>query len=111
MVVTWRAAALAAAGIPFVGLVMPSWGGIGLVLLVLVLICLVDVLLAGSPRKVQLSRDGDTSVRLGQQASVSLLVGNPGRPVHGWIRDAWPPSAGVSSPGSDWTCRAASAAG
>jgi uncharacterized protein (DUF58 family) len=95
MVLTWRAAALAAAGIPFVGLVMPSWAGIGLVLLVLVLVCVVDMLLAGSPRKLQLSRDGDTSVRLGQEARVTLLVGNPGRPVRGWIRDAWPPSAGV----------------
>jgi uncharacterized protein (DUF58 family) len=58
-------------------------------------VCLVDLLLAGSPRRLQLSRDGDTAVRLGQPAAVTLLVANPGRRVRGLLRDAWPPSAGV----------------
>jgi uncharacterized protein (DUF58 family) len=98
MVITWRAAALTAAGVPFVGFVMPSWAGIGLVLLVVLAICLVDVVLAGSSRKLVLSRDGDTSVRLGNTATVHLTVANPGRRVRGMLRDAWPPSAGVVQP-------------
>ncbi|MGH3460517.1 MAG: DUF58 domain-containing protein [Kribbellaceae bacterium] len=98
MVITWRAALLAALGVPFVGFVMPSWGGIGVVLLVLLAVCLIDVALAGSPRKLVLTRDGDTSVRLGGTASVELMVANPGRRVRGVLRDAWPPSAGVHEP-------------
>ncbi|HZO64136.1 MAG TPA: DUF58 domain-containing protein [Kribbellaceae bacterium] len=98
MVITWRAALLAALGVPFVGFVMPSWGGIGVVLLVLLAVCLIDVALAGSPRKLVLTRDGDTSVRLGGTASVELMVANPGRRVRGVLRDAWPPSAGVHDP-------------
>lgn len=95
MVVTGRAAIVALVGVPFVAFVMPSWSGVGVVLALLLLLVLVDVLLAGSPRKLQLSREGDTSVRLGHQATVTLLVGNPGRRVRGQLRDAWPPSAGV----------------
>jgi len=98
VVITWRAALLAALGVPFVGFVMPSWGGIGVVLLVLLAVCLIDVALAGSPRKLVLTRDGDTSVRLGGTASVELMVANPGRRVRGVLRDAWPPSAGVHDP-------------
>lgn len=98
MVITWRAALLTALGVPFVALVMPSWGGIGLVLLVVLAVCLTDVVLAGSPRKLVLTRDGDTSVRLGSTATTELMVANPGRKVRGMLRDAWPPSAGVVQP-------------
>jgi uncharacterized protein (DUF58 family) len=98
VVITWRAAALTALGVPFVGFVMPSWGGIGLVLLVVLVVCLTDVALAGSPRRLVLTRDGDTSVRLGGTAVTELLVANPGRRVRGMLRDAWPPSAGVVEP-------------
>jgi len=95
MVVTGRAALIASLGVPFVALAMPSWVGIGVVLAVLVLLVVTDIVLAGSPRKLRFTRDGDTSVRLGQQATITLLVANPGRRVRGWLRDAWPPSAGV----------------
>jgi len=95
MVVTGRAALIASLGVPFVALAMPSWAGIGVVLAVLVLLVVTDIVLAGSPRKLRFTRDGDTSVRLGQQATITLLVANPGRRVRGWLRDAWPPSAGV----------------
>jgi uncharacterized protein (DUF58 family) len=98
MVVTGRAAVLAGLGVLFVALVMPRWAGVGLVVLVVLVLCLVDVVAAGSPRRLQLSRDGDTAVRLGEQAVVTLLVANPGRRVRGWLRDAWPPSAGVQGP-------------
>lgn len=57
----------------------------------------VDLALAGSVRGLLLTRTGDTRVRLGEPAEVNLLVTNPGRrTVHGRIRDAWPPSAGVT---------------
>jgi len=98
MVVSGRAGLLAGLGVLFVALLMPSWAGVGLVVAVVLLVCLVDLVLAGSPRRLQLSRDGDTAVRLGQQATVTLLVANPGRRVKGWLRDAWPPSAGVLDP-------------
>jgi uncharacterized protein (DUF58 family) len=52
------------------------------------------MVLAGSVRTLQLSRSGDTSVRLGEQAHVTLTVGNPGRrPLQAHLRDAWPPSS------------------
>ena len=98
MVVTGRAGALASVGVLFVALLMPRWGGVGLVVAAVLLVCLVDLLLAGSPRRLQLTREGDTAVRLGEQAVVTLLVANPGRRVRGLLRDAWPPSAGVQDP-------------
>ncbi|HYN75600.1 MAG TPA: DUF58 domain-containing protein [Candidatus Limnocylindria bacterium] len=62
----------------------------------LVAAVLLDLALAGSVRALQLTRAGDTRVRLGEAATVDLLVSNPGRrPVRGRLRDAWPPSAGV----------------
>jgi uncharacterized protein (DUF58 family) len=98
MVVTGRAGLLAGLGVLFVALAMPSWSGVGVVVAVVVVVCLVDLLLAGSPRRLQLSREGDTAVRPGQPAAVSMLVANPGRRVRGLLRDAWPPSAGVQDP-------------
>ncbi|MET9268633.1 DUF58 domain-containing protein [Kribbella sp. NPDC003557] len=95
MVLTGRAGVLAAAGVVFVALVMPSWGGIGVVVAAVLVVCLVDILLTGSPRRLQFEREGDNAVRLGEQAAVNLLITNPGRRVRGLLRDAWPPSAGV----------------
>jgi len=57
-----------------------------------------DVLLAGSVRSLTFSRIGDTNVRLGEPASVTLTLTNPSaRVVRGRLRDAWPPSAGAVS--------------
>jgi uncharacterized protein (DUF58 family) len=57
---------------------------------------LLDLALAGSVRGLLFSRTGDTRVRLGEPATVDLLVTNPGRrAVRGRVRDAWPPSAGA----------------
>jgi len=59
-------------------------------------ICL-DLALAGNIRALRFHRSGDTSVRLGEQAQVSLIVENlGGRALKGRIRDAWPPSAGAA---------------
>ncbi|WP_433166569.1 DUF58 domain-containing protein [Kribbella sp. CA-247076] len=98
MVLTGRAGLLAAVGVVFVALVLPSWAGVGVVVAAVMVVCLGDVLLAGSPRRLQLSREGDNAVRLGEPAVVQLLVANPGRRVKGLLRDAWPPSAGVQDP-------------
>lgn len=96
MALTGRAFLLAVAGVPVVGILLPSWLGILVWLLVLVVAVSVDVLLAGAVRRLEFSRSGDTSVRLGESATVRLTMVNPGpRPVRGVLRDAWPPSAGV----------------
>ncbi|GAA4549413.1 DUF58 domain-containing protein [Amycolatopsis samaneae] len=96
MAVSGRLGALALFAALVVGLLVPSGTGLlvaGAVLLVLVL---ADLALAGSVRRLTFTRSGDTSVRLGEPASVELLVANPGRRrVRGVLRDAWPPSAGA----------------
>jgi uncharacterized protein (DUF58 family) len=97
MALTGRAVALAFAAVLLV-LVVPADGAtVGWVLLALVVAVVVDVARAASPRAVALSRDGATSTRLGEVADVRLTVHNTtGRPLRGWIRDAWPPSAGAA---------------
>ncbi|MFD1931700.1 DUF58 domain-containing protein [Nonomuraea mangrovi] len=58
----------------------------------------VDLLFAGAVRPLRFTRSGDTTVRLGQTATVSLVVENPGpRRVRGLLRDAWQPSAGLAA--------------
>lgn len=53
-----------------------------------------DVVLAGSPRALRLTRGGPTSARLGQPVAVELTVENGGRArFRGMVRDAWAPSA------------------
>lgn len=53
-----------------------------------------DVVLAGSPRRLALSRGGPTSARLGQPVTAELTVHNTGRArFRGVVRDAWAPSA------------------
>lgn len=54
----------------------------------------VDVVLAGSPRALALTRGGQTSARLGQPVAAVLMIDNGGRSrFRGVIRDAWAPSA------------------
>ena len=65
--------------------------------LVLVL-TIVDLLLAGSPRSVRLERELPGALRLGESVQTTLYLTNAGRrTVRGIVRDAWPPSA-VASP-------------
>jgi uncharacterized protein (DUF58 family) len=95
--VTGRTALLAALGALLVGLALPGWWGIAAVEGTLLIGVLVDLALAGSVRALGMARSGDTSVRLGQAATVHLVVHNPGpRPLRGTLRDAWPPSAGAT---------------
>ncbi len=59
---------------------------------------LLDLLLAGSPRTVELSRDVPGRVRLGETVESTLSLANAGRRrVHGVVRDGWQPSA-VAAP-------------
>ncbi|MCX2970804.1 MULTISPECIES: DUF58 domain-containing protein [Streptomyces] len=94
MALTGRAALLAALGTLVVGLLLPSWTGILTVQLVLAIAILYDLARAAPVRTLQFTRVGDTSVRLGQQATVHLTIANPAaRRLRARVRDAWPPSA------------------
>lgn len=96
MALTGRAGLLALAGALVVGLLVPSWTGVAAVSGSVLAAILVDLLLAGGVRQLSFTRSGATSVRLGEHAEVSLRVENPSRrAVRGWVRDAWPPSAGA----------------
>lgn len=94
MALTGRTALLAALGTLVVGLLLPSWAGIGLVTGTVLLAAVIDLVLAAPVRSLELGRGGDTTVRLGEPASVELTVTNPsGRLLRARIRDAWAPSA------------------
>lgn len=54
-----------------------------------------DLALAAKVRPLRMVRTGDTMVRLGESATVTIIVDNPGRRLRGVLRDAWPPSAGA----------------
>jgi uncharacterized protein (DUF58 family) len=56
-----------------------------------------DCVRAGGVRQLRAARAGDTRILLGQQGTVTLTIGNPGRrALRGIVRDAWPPSAGAA---------------
>ncbi|GJF30069.1 lipoprotein [Kitasatospora sp. NE20-6] len=94
MALTGRTALLAALGALVVGLVVPSWAGVGAAALLVLLAVTADLVLAAPVRSLLLERSGDTRVRLGETARVELAVTNPsGRPLRSLVRDAWPPSA------------------
>jgi uncharacterized protein (DUF58 family) len=92
---TGRAPLLALLGVLPVA-VAPSVWTVLAVLFVLLVVVVADVVLAAPVSSLRLSRDGDTSVRQGEQAAVRLAIVNRGsRRAHGLLRDAWVPSAGA----------------
>ncbi|MFF7328417.1 DUF58 domain-containing protein [Streptomyces sp. NPDC008150] len=94
MAFTGRAALLAAVGSLPVGIWDPGWSGILAVNGTLAAACACDWALAAPVRRLGLTRSGDTSVRLGESADVTLTVTNPSRrPLRARVRDAWPPSS------------------
>ncbi|MEU5981764.1 DUF58 domain-containing protein [Streptomyces sp. NPDC047434] len=94
MALTGRTALLAALGSLPVGLLAPSWAGMLAVNAPLSLAILCDYAMAAPVRKLQFTRSGDTTVRLGDVAEVHLTVTNPsGRRLRAQLRDAWPPSS------------------
>ncbi|MEU4151418.1 DUF58 domain-containing protein [Streptomyces sp. NPDC026659] len=94
MPLTGRAALIAALGSVPVGLLDPGWTGLLAVNGSLALACACDFALAAPVRRLVLSRSGDTSVRLGDTADVTLTVTNPSRRLlRARLRDAWPLSS------------------
>ena len=89
----WFVALVALGVVPLVVLnnaaVLPLW------LILVVLLAIIDLLLAGSPRALVLNRTLPARVRLGESVPASLTLANTGRRrVRGTLRDAWQPSAG-----------------
>ena len=94
MALTGRTALVAALGALLVGLALPSWTGLLAVEIPLLLTIVYDLMRAAPVNQLLFTRSGDTSVRLGEQVNVSLVVINPTRrTLHADLRDAWPPSA------------------
>lgn len=95
MVVTGRAvllAFLAVVAVLISGVIGPQATAVSLGVLVLLLV--VDVVLTVSPAALRLSREGETSLRLGDSTTVYVTLTNPTRrTLRGWVRDAWPPSS------------------
>jgi len=97
MAVSGRLGLVALASAVAVGLLAPSGTGVLVATVALLLAIALDVTLAGSVRSLQMRREGDSAVRLGEPATVRLTIINPGaRRVRGAVRDAWPPSAGAT---------------
>jgi uncharacterized protein (DUF58 family) len=96
MALTGRAAALALAGV-LVVLGLRTTAALVVVEGLLVAAIAADVLLAAPVRPLRITRGGDTKVRLGETAPVTMTIENPGRrALRALVRDAWPPSAGAS---------------
>ncbi|MEU8797833.1 DUF58 domain-containing protein [Spirillospora sp. NPDC048819] len=96
MALTGRLGLLALLG-ALVPLLAPSWWTLFAVWGVLLLGVVADLALAGNVRALRFHRAGDTNVRLGETAKVSLIVENLGRRrLKARLRDVWPPSAGAT---------------
>ncbi|THG30718.1 DUF58 domain-containing protein [Naasia lichenicola] len=66
-------------------------------LLVSILLGVLDLAFAASPRTVGVERTLPSRIRLGESADARLLVTNNGsRTLRGLVRDAWQPSAGAN---------------
>jgi uncharacterized protein (DUF58 family) len=91
---TGRAALVALAGVVPVVLAPAGATLLGWLLLLLLLV-LLDLVLAGSPRALRALREPLPTVRLGEEVRAALVIGNAGsRRVRGLLRDGWSPSAG-----------------
>ncbi|MCU1476209.1 MAG: hypothetical protein JWQ64_902 [Subtercola sp.] len=74
------------------GVVLGWW------LVLCVLLGILDLCLAGSPRRVSVERALPMRVRLGETVEAELYLTNSGRrTLRGVIRDAWQPSAGAAT--------------
>ncbi|MEZ5117145.1 MAG: DUF58 domain-containing protein [Candidatus Nanopelagicales bacterium] len=97
MLVTGRLVLAFAVAAIVVAVAAPSVTGMVVVNSILLAVAAVDAALAGSPRRLSLRRSGDTTVRLGEAARVTLTATNDcRRRVRGVLRDAWVPSAGAA---------------
>lgn len=100
--ITWRPAALLAAGaltLAAVGAAVGDggtwpWIVAGILVLGVVVLTLVDYALAVRPQAVTLRREGDRMIWLGGTATVSLIAKNTStRQLRAMVRDTWVPSA------------------
>jgi uncharacterized protein (DUF58 family) len=97
MALTGRTALLALIG-ALVQVVAPGWATLLGWAALLLLLVVVDLWRAGSPKSLGWQRSSATSVRLGGTAESTLTVTNPGRRrMRGIVRDAWQPSAGAQT--------------
>lgn len=100
MFVTTRSAWLAAAAIPL-GIVGPLWALAAIA--VVALLCLLDWLAAGSPKRIETVRS-DVVVRLGMTADSPVTLINRGaRRLRGSVRHGWPPSIRVAPTSFDYS--------
>ncbi|MDN6794912.1 MAG: DUF58 domain-containing protein, partial [Propionibacterium sp.] len=92
MAISGRAALLVALGVVAVVLAPSTalvWGWVGLVAVV----CLVDMVVAVSPRELRIERRVSGPIRADETTTSQVTVTNPGRRgAHVEIRDAWVPS-------------------
>ena len=98
MTVSGRFVALLALGvIPVVllgGRDAAAYATLGAWLVLCLLLGVIDLLVAGSPRSVAVERSLPARVRLGAEAESELYVTNTGRrTLRGTVRDGWEPSA------------------
>jgi uncharacterized protein (DUF58 family) len=90
----WFVLLVALGVLPIVALGDPIW--LLAWLLLVVLVGAGDLMLAGSPRAVELARELPARVRLGETVPSKLFITNLGhRRIRGILRDGWQPSAGA----------------
>jgi uncharacterized protein (DUF58 family) len=90
----WFVALLTVGTVPVV--LLGGWPGLAVWLGVVIVVVAVDLLIAGSPRRLRFSREVPARMRLGESATAELTVTNAGRrTIRGVLRDAWQPSAGA----------------
>jgi uncharacterized protein (DUF58 family) len=99
--VTSRAAALLAVGVAAgavpVAMGVDPWSIVIVVVGIVVLLVLTDRALVTNPKAILLSRVGDTNVRLGETATVELVLNNTNDSgARLLVRDLWVPSAGAA---------------
>lgn len=83
-------------------LILPGWGTVLAVVLALAALLGLDLLLAASPRAIDVSRAEPGNVTLhGTAFSVLTLRNTGGRRLRATVRDAWQPSAGAVNPVQD----------
>ena len=83
-------------------LILPGWGTVLAVVLALAALLGLDLILAASPRAIDVSRAEPGNVTLhGTAFSVLTLRNASGRRLRATVRDAWQPSAGAVNPVQD----------
>lgn len=96
MSISWRVPVLLLLGVVPV-LFWPLQTTVAKWLIVVLALVVLDLVLAPSPRKLKITRDAVTPVRVGEVSESRLRFTNPGRRMKVDIRDAWQPSAGATN--------------